>query len=295
MPLHYTSIISAVAQPAYIETIDTYESNLEYYETNRYTYIPMPLDGVFFDRERDEIRDISPDQYIYEDETTRAALDDLVEHPFLLVEHNSNLSITPRGKFEFSFRLLVDDGEGESVGDIHDAYEEFPSRSDELVEMAIDYPIFRIFTLADVNRRLVKQTLYGAIAEFESRLAEEINNSELDARDIYEDLSVETIGRWEKSKLNDVNLPISEFMKLSEMLKIVGKRSDLRDQFGYGSRNQFDQDLGGLIALRNSIMHATRSLVHNRTDLEKLVDRLARAESVIEAHGGEVQTANYDS
>lgn len=289
MRLQYTSIISSVAQSASIETIDTYESNIDYYEANRYTYIPMPLDGVFFDRERDEIRDISPNQYVFEDETTRGALDVLVEHPFLLIEHNSILSITPKGQFSFSFL----DDEGQRVGDIHDAYEEFPSRSDELVELAQDYPVFRIFTLADVNRRLVKQTLYGGVAELESRLAEEINNSELEARDIYEDLSAETIGRWEKSKLTDVNLPISEFMKLSEMLKIVGKRHDLREQFGYESRNQFDQDLGGLIDLRNSIMHATRSLVHSRADLKQLVDRLSRAESVIEAHGGEVQKANY--
>jgi hypothetical protein len=65
-------------------------------------------------------------------------------------------------------------------------------------------------------------------------------------------------------------------MYLTTLMKIVGKSEELRGQFGYESRNQFDDDLGSLIPLRNRVMHPTKTLVHNTEDLSKNIARLHR-------------------
>lgn len=75
-------------------------------------------------------------------------------------------------------------------------------------------------------------------------------------------------------------------MTLSEMMKVVGKSEALRENFGYSSRNQFKKNLGGLVPLRNKVMHASRTLVHNWSDLKQLLDRVLGAESAIELMEG---------
>jgi hypothetical protein len=75
-------------------------------------------------------------------------------------------------------------------------------------------------------------------------------------------------------------------MTLSEMMKIIGKSESMRAKFGFSSRNRFDSGLGGgVIKLRNKVMHPTRTLIQDDSDLLKLVERLERIEEALRNYG----------
>ena len=111
-----------------------------------------------------------------------------------------------------------------------------------------------------------------------------------DSESLFTEAKPEAIGRWQKSKIDELVVHISEHMYLSTLLKVVGKSDNLRGKMGYSSRNQFDNDLGGLIDLRNRIMHPTQTLVHGAGDLEKEINRVNRAIKALDnLDAGEIQ------
>ena len=289
---HTTLIAHSMASPATIEHIDTYEENIDEYKEKNYTYIPLPLDRKYFDRENNKLRELDAKQFIKVDSTIRQVIEHLRNHPFLLIKHNHNICKTDDGE------LVVDDflmqEEWTSLGIAEEVVKELPEYRDKIIQLCESKPIFEIVTLADVNRRVVKETLYSVLAELENRFVLEIKSSRYEPKELYSDLSARTVGRWEKAKLRNVEMHIAEYMTLSEMMKVVGKNEPLRKEFGYSSRNQFDNDLGGLVDLRNKIMHASRTLVNDRSDLDKLIERVNRAETAIERHGGKVVRGVYD-
>jgi hypothetical protein len=158
------------------------------------------------------------------------------------------------------------------------------------IESAKDYR-YSIITLADVNKRRARELFFRVLSEFEVILSGLVEVEFPDSTTLFHDANAEAIGRWEKSKLDDLVVHISEHMYLTTLMKIVGKSESLRGQFGYESRNQFDNDLGGLIPLRNKVMHPTKTLVHNTEDLSKNIGRLHRAiDAVEEFHQEEIES-----
>lgn len=289
---HTKSIASTMASGSSIEYLDSYEDNVEYYQENNFTYIPMPFEGKFYNIDSDDIEDIQKEQYIKEDATIRQTVKHLTNYPFLLVEHKFTLYRRNDGSLSTSMREQPEDTE--SLGIPMEAFENYPDLRQDIVDLCNEKTLFWIITLADVNRRTVKEAFYPVIAELETRFVSELRDSDKNPQEFFPDLSPQTIGRWEKAKHSGMEMDISEYMKLSEMMKIIAKDDSLREKFGYSSRNQFDNGLGGLIDLRNKIMHSSRTLVQNYSDLENLNSRISRAESVIENHGGEINRATYD-
>lgn len=52
------------------------------------------------------------------------------------------------------------------------------------------------------------------------------------------------------------------------------------NQCGFSSKIQVSKQLGGINRLRNSVMHANRTLIHTR-DINNVVDKIERAQAII--------------
>lgn len=294
VPIHYEMpMVPTVAPPAAIETRNSIQEKVEEYREKNFSYIPVPSTGEYFVTESEEFRDLQPEQFLHYDASIRGAIESLTDQPFLLFSNRVRFYLLDDERIVGSTTPMPD--EWERIGDFDDAIDEFPDREREVLDICRREARFRILTISDINKRQVKEQIYPVISELEWRFADEIRESGKSPEDLFDDLSPVTIGRWKKSQREDIEIGIADHLKLSEMLKIVGKDEDIRDRFGFSSRNQFDQATGGLVDLRNKIMHSTRTLVHDREDLDKLVERISRAESIIEEHGGSVNIKYSDS
>ncbi len=138
-----------------------------------------------------------------------------------------------------------------------------------------------IITAADLNKRVAKEMMFSAIADLENIFANTIEQEYPDSEALFSELSPATIGRWTKAGMGDIQMHITEYMTLSEMQKVIAKEEELRSQLGFGSRNQFDNHMSGIIDLRNRVMHASRTIIETRDDVEQLQDRLERVEALL--------------
>jgi hypothetical protein len=140
---------------------------------------------------------------------------------------------------------------------------------------------FGIITLPDLNRRPMKEMIYRALSELEITISKNIEQEYEDSRTLFKPAHPPTIGRWEKDQLDDLGLHIAEYMNLIELQECL-KMSDsnLITRCGFESKSDVD-DLGSINSLRNKVMHSNRTLVHNRRDIERLLENLYRIEEIV--------------
>lgn len=273
-----------IASSAKTSTIDSYEDEIEEYQEQDYTYIPMPDDGKYYDLARDELREIEREQYLHPDTPMLDAFSKLQEYPFLLFDDFRSFSsedgeYISEGITEFNFPdgSFRADEIANNPDDFRERYDDetWINVVDSVENMASER--HWIVTLADANKRRARELFYRVLSEFEVQLAHLVEQEYPDSESLFTDAKPEAIGRWQKSKIEELVVHISEHMYLSTLLTVVGKSDNLRGRMGYSSRNQFDKDLGGLVDLRNRIMHPTQTLVHDSDDLEKEIGRVNRA------------------
>lgn len=138
-----------------------------------------------------------------------------------------------------------------------------------------------IITAADLNKRAAKEMMFSVIADLENGFAEIIENRYPDSQSLFSEVSPRTIGRWTKAGVGDIQMHITEYMTLSDMKRIIAKDEELYSQLGFSSRNKFDDHMSGIIELRNRVMHANRTVIETRDDVDQLRDRLERIEELI--------------
>lgn len=294
MPInHQLTMAASMSSLASIEIRDTVEQNLDFYRERGYSYIPLPFTDEYYDVASDEIESIAPEQYIVEDASIRQTLEQLQGLPFLLIFDDVEL-FELDGELRFGRKVDRGSDEGTFLGNLSEVVRESQDAKKRIYEIVEGRGVFRIITLADVNRRVVKEALYAVIAELETRLSKAIEDGPYEPDDLYQDLKPETVGRWVKNRSEDVNVGISQYMNLGEMLKIVGKTPPLRERFGYESRSQFDDELGGIVGKRHRVMHASRNLVSDIDELKSLTKYISNAESTIETDGGTIHTYYSD-
>lgn len=78
--------VHPVGSRASVETIESYESNIEFYENNDYTFIPIPNKNKYYDLRDSELKEMERQMIIDYDTTVRVAINRLVEFPFLFFE-----------------------------------------------------------------------------------------------------------------------------------------------------------------------------------------------------------------
>ncbi|WP_372479382.1 hypothetical protein ACAH01_12355 [Halomicrobium sp. HM KBTZ05] len=257
------------------------------YRAKNYTHIPLPLDQKYVNTETGEVHDLAPQQIIHPDASVFTAISHLRGDPFLLVDHRYWYGVED-GEIKWSGRNTDFD---RKLGRIISTRHHDPETKRDIANVVRSQGHVGIITLADINSRAAKESIYPVIAELESVFAEKIEE-ELDEIDIVPYLSSKTIDRWSEAKEEGLGMHISEFMELSEILSVVGDHETLRAKFDYNSKTEFEET-GGLVHLRNPIMHLSRTLVHNREDLQQTVDRIERCKDIIERADRDVILENY--
>lgn len=135
---------------------------------------------------------------------------------------------------------------------------------------------YGIVTVADLNKRRVKEMLYPAVATFEHTLADLITDHYPDSNVPEDDVKAEAFNRWEQAKDRDMETHIVEHMNLGDIVSVVRNTDALRTICGFDSKSQYHKAIGGLVDLRNKVMHPRRTLIPNHSHVGKTIDRLGR-------------------
>lgn len=284
------------SSPAEVESLESYQERIGYYKTHDFTYIPIPSSGKYYDTSEGWKRDLRPGQHIKSDESLDIVFARLLEEPFLLVSsQGSNKAVIEDEKLvgyfstdETGDRWLEYDSSNSSPGsppepssfdetkihNIHTLESERPKIAQQVYSDQYSKR-YGIITLADLNKRSTKDALYPLVAELAYLLSLQIEDEYPDSEKIIKHLRAGTVGRWYKSKKQGIHMHIAEQINLVEMQQVIaGSDSRFVEQCGFSSKNQVQKKLGSINELRNKVMHANRSLVHDRDDLQKMLERL---------------------
>lgn len=147
--------------------------------------------------------------------------------------------------------------------------------------------IVGLVTPADLNRLPVRAYLYNLIGGLEVGLGRMLRAHFRDnTAGLLALLSTGSRGTVEaelaETRAGNVDVDPVEFLYISDLIDVVGKEAALRQMLGYLSRSQLEDDLGGIVSLRNRIMHPVRPLLENAPDdLHKQHARVQRARSLL--------------
>ena len=291
--------------PAKIETLDSYEDAISHYQSKDFTYIPMPKDGKYYNTEEGWIRDIQSTQIVDQETHLMEVLRRMSNYPFILVdfaeqkqfyeiEIDGDIDLFPEGMIEFAdtneIELNFDGGSvtGEELVEekeesdpltVHDVQEEYPEQVGDLVPPYDEQ--YGIITLVDINKRGIKQMLYKIISQLSSDLATKIESQHPESEDIFKHMRPITIGRWRKDKLNGLNMHISEHMNLLEMMQVIQASDEsFVEKCGFDSKDDVTT-LNKINDIRNRVMHANRSLIYERKEIEEILDVIDEAERIL--------------
>jgi hypothetical protein len=149
-----------------------------------------------------------------------------------------------------------------------------------------------LVTPADFNKLPARIYVYNLVGELELALASCIRNH-------FGEDSERILQRLSKGRRHDleedhgelihgnVDIDVVQLLDLSDLVNIVIKRKELREELGFPSGNQAKNALNSLVDLRNRTMHLVRPLLERiPEDLLRLDDRLRRAECILQRLNG---------
>lgn len=134
-----------------------------------------------------------------------------------------------------------------------------------------------LITYADISKQPGRLHFFLLIMDFELALSGEIRRHYRDQRKLSELLSPRRAAtierRFREEQAENVESDRVAFMDLSHLLEIGRKDPHIRRAFKMESATTWKRMTGGLIKLRNDIMHPTRqSLLSGARSLPKLID-----------------------
>ncbi len=271
---HELHLAYAISSDAHVETPGSLDDIRATSEELDVTCVPIPLDDRYYDRSDDELKQMDPEQYIDEDAPIVEVLRRMQRQPFLLID-------LKHYGYEVKNGELRENLPNGGIGDLYtaaEAIEEHPEVEDRVVERESER--YRIITTADLNRREVKSMLYMLVGELESKLAGRIR-AEYDSEDLVSELSDDTVDYWKRTVDDGLEVHIVDRMYLKQMKQVFEGSETLIEASGFADEAEFDEQLSGLVELRNKVMHPTRTLVRDRDDIERLVDRVNRVEGAL--------------
>jgi len=158
--------------------------------------------------------------------------------------------------------------------------------------------IVGLVTPADLNKLPVRAYLYNLIGGLEVGLGRLLRDHfHGDIEGLLALLSPSSRGTVEaelaETKSGNVDVDPVEFLYISDLIDVVSKEATLRQMLGYPSRSQIEDDLGGIVSLRNRIMHPVRPFLENvPEDLAQQHGRIERARILLRKLDGLGPTRN---
>ena len=296
----YLHVASEIFSEADIETLDTYEGKIHHYKNRNYSYIPMPDDGKYYNVDEGWLKDIHPDQIVSDQEHLMDVLKTLQSYPFILVDvcldgaypvkktRAEEVGIAEDSIREPEYMLSSDDSidDGSELEPeltvfipITKIEENLPEKAEKITDTYS--PRYHIITLADVNRRPVRDMLYKVFSELSSQLSKKIENNFPDSESIFKHMRPVTIGYWWKDQTEGLQIHIAEHMNLIEMKQVIQASDiDFVKSCGFSSKGEVD-DLNLINNVRNKVMHANHSLIYNRRDIQEIIDAVYSAQNII--------------
>jgi hypothetical protein len=146
---------------------------------------------------------------------------------------------------------------------------------------------------SDFNKQPVRGYLYLLLARLEIGLAEHVrrrfNDQEQalallppDGRDVVR-------SRYEEDRDANGESELVAYFDFSDLVKVVSADADLRQIVSGQSRNGWSNYAGGLVQLRNEVMHPVRNTVLAKGGLIRLQDREQRMRALIEKVEGALE------
>lgn len=282
------TIIIEIASKCEFETLDTYEENIEFYESNNFSYIPLIADYKYYNIESDSLKEIQGDQWVVEDRQALPAMELLEEHDFLLIHERRFYFHPTEGGLEIVESLSHDLPESEVYYTIRNLLNDHPEYGGELNDILEERDSIYIVTLADLNDRQVRAVLYRLISSVEVILAHAIKEANPNEESLINNMNVTSIGRWKKAEFEAGQLHPVEYMNFGELKHIGSISPEVRQTLGYPDREEYENVLRGMQDLRNKVMHPTKNLIKHTNDLARVNKKIRRLENFIEKCGGEI-------
>ncbi|WP_152421839.1 hypothetical protein [Halorubrum saccharovorum] len=276
-----TFILFRIAE---IETLDTYEDNLERYREKDFSYVPIPEADKYYNLNTESLEDLHENQYVEKNISVRKLFTLLSTYPFLLHDSLTGLKayVDEDGDYYFEGG---DPPEDAVKKDLEELEEQHPDILDEIRQSR-----YWFVNLADLNRREIREALYPVVAELESEIADAIREDVDEPEDLYHNAPDHVVGRREKDRLRDMGLHTAEYLNLGDMIGLLKGRQHLWGDFGFSDADEVEDRLGSLNQLRNSVMHSNRTLIRSQTDIEKTLERVNDAQRIIiKSRGGSVE------
>jgi hypothetical protein len=150
--------------------------------------------------------------------------------------------------------------------------------------------------VSDFNKQPVRGYLYLLLARLEISLAELVRRrfaSQEDALALLPSGGQAIVrDRYDDDRTADEESELVAYFDFSDLVEVVTEDSDLRQIVSGQSRNGWSDYAGGLVQLRNDVMHPVRNAVLAKGGLIRLQGREQRIRGLIERVEGALSGAN---
>lgn len=265
-------IASQIWSTADVETISSYESNIDHYKENSYSFIPLPDSYKYYDVEESELKKMSGDQWITVDFSILKVIELLTKEDFLIVD-GAVARVHEK-----------DDGEKIDLNEYRKNKQEWESYvSENEVPESRHEERYHIITWTDLKKKVAKEAIYPLVSEVSTQLADKIEDHLPESEEIpFDQIKDETLGRWFYDRRQGKELHIAEYLDLTEMKQVIKSDEELREKCGFPSNTKLKDQLYHVEELRNKIMHANRTLVNSQDEVEELHERLGMIQSILD-------------
>jgi hypothetical protein len=144
-----------------------------------------------------------------------------------------------------------------------------------------------IVSPADLNKVACRTYLFTLIGELEYLLGVLIRHR---FSGVPEEKVIDLLSKQKQAKLREehqrmqsegMDIGYIDILSLADIVNIVAKDKTLRERLGYQSRKQVEEDLNGLVHLRNDVAHPIRD-VDFLSDMRGTSQRLERIETLLQ-------------
>ena len=149
---------------------------------------------------------------------------------------------------------------------------------------------------SDLNKQPMRVALYAEIVELEmglSELVESLAGFDRWITCLRETSQIQVLGRREVDRRNNNEISPLQYLNLSDLVDIV-RKLEVYTAVGCSSKSQWDKAAGGLVHLRNCVMHPVRYLVSDTESVGQLLAREQRLQELLHALRMHQSTSSAD-